>query len=52
MRYERPVVTDFGSIAAHTFQNPAGNYKQYETVYHLDWKCETSSGTGENRCDT
>jgi hypothetical protein len=22
MRYEKPVITDFGSIAAHTFQTP------------------------------
>jgi hypothetical protein len=22
MRYERPVVTDFGSVAAHTYDNP------------------------------
>jgi hypothetical protein len=49
LRYEKPVVVDYGSIASHTFMNPAGNYKQAEGVYHLDWMGETSAGSGEDR---
>jgi hypothetical protein len=49
--YERPVVTDLGSIGDHTFTNPvSGTSKQYDDIFHLDWKCETSAGSGEDRC--
>ena len=50
--YERPVITDLGSIGDHTFQNPAGNYKGGVDVWHYDWKCEQSAGSGENRCES
>ncbi|MGH2756358.1 MAG: hypothetical protein ACRDI3_01055 [Actinomycetota bacterium] len=50
MIYEAPTVSDYGSIADHTFGNNGGNEKGGGVVQHYDWKCEWSSGPGENNC--
>lgn len=43
MTYERPVVTDFGSIADHTFMTPGGTVKGCLTNCHLDSFTEQSA---------
>lgn len=45
MTYERPEVSDFGSIADHTFITPGG-VKGCQVGCHLDKFTEQSSGTG------
>lgn len=42
MKYEKPEVTDFGSIADHTFTTPGGNVKGCTTNCHLDKYNENS----------
>ena len=47
MEYQTPVVTDFGSIADHTYNNP-GNGDKMNTPrepWHFDKWCEYSGGT-------
>jgi hypothetical protein len=36
MRYEKPEVTDFGSIAGHTYDNPGEGDKSDFTDYETD----------------
>jgi hypothetical protein len=36
MRYEKPEVTDFGSIADHTYDNPGAGDKSDFTDYETD----------------
>lgn len=36
MRYETPSITDFGSIAGHTFDNPGKGDKSTFTDYETD----------------
>jgi hypothetical protein len=36
MEYEKPVVTDFGSIVDHTFTTPGGATKGCTVNCHLD----------------
>ncbi len=36
MRYEKPEVEDFGSIAGHTFDNPGAGDKSDFTDYETD----------------
>jgi hypothetical protein len=43
MTYERPEVTDFGSIADHTFTTPGGNVKGCQANCHLDSFTENSA---------
>jgi len=44
MVYTRPTITDFGSIAAHTFLTPGGETKNKERVPgHIDNFTECSS---------
>ena len=47
MRYEKPEVLDFGSIAGHTYDNPGvGDKMDYPVEpYHLDKFCEYSGGS-------
>ena len=41
-KYEKPVVSDFGSIADHTFLTPGGNPKGCKVNCHTDKKNEQS----------
>ena len=53
MQYKQPVVVDLGSITEHTFNSSQGNPEQSKSaaIFHLDWACETSSGSAEpNNC--
>jgi len=50
--YEKPTITSLGSIANHTFTNPAGNNKGGGDVWHYDWMAEHSAGSGEDRSGT
>jgi len=51
MKYEKPEIVNLGSIGDHTFMpNPGGNEKGGGDVWHYDWKCEMSAGSGEDRC--
>jgi hypothetical protein len=43
MRYEKPVVVDFGSITDHTFTTPGGNVKGCTVNCHLDSFLEQSA---------
>jgi hypothetical protein len=43
MTYERPEVTDFGSIADHTFTTPGGRPKGCQAGCHLDSFTENSA---------
>jgi hypothetical protein len=52
MIYESPVIQDLGSVAKRTFTNEVSGNSKQAVIYHLDWKCETSSGSGEDRCGT
>lgn len=46
MQYEKPEVTDFGSIAGHTFlAGGSDNFKGGGDVQHLDKFCEWSGGS-------
>ena len=36
MRYEKPEVKDFGSIAGHTFDNPGSGDKSSDTTFEQD----------------
>ena len=36
MKYEKPVVTDFGSVASHTFDTPGVGDKSSDTTYETD----------------
>lgn len=36
MKYEKPEVTDFGSVASHTFDNPGEGDKSDFTNYETD----------------
>ncbi len=36
MRYSKPTIKDFGSIAGHTFQTPGKGTKSTNTTYQLD----------------
>jgi hypothetical protein len=45
MRYEKPVVTDLGSIVDHTFTTPHGQVKGCQTNCHLDKFTENSGLT-------
>ena len=36
MRYEKPEVKDFGSIAGHTFDNPCVGDKSSDTTFETD----------------
>lgn len=48
MRYASPVITDFGSIAAHTFSVGTDNTKNHDAVPgHIDIHGECSGGSGE-----
>jgi len=54
MQYESPRVTDFGSIASHTFYaGGSGNLKGGGDPQHLDNFCEWSGGSDVNSdlCD-
>ena len=53
MQYERPVVLDFGSIAAHTWDNPGVGDKMEEPIepFHLDKFCEFSGGSDVDFAD-
>lgn len=51
MRYERPVITDFGSIADHTFMPvpigmPPKSHKGFENCRVETTNCELSSPNG------
>lgn len=46
MAYSRPVVSDFGSIMAHTFQTPGKGTKSGNTAYELDKFNEYSHPAG------
>ena len=55
MKYEKPCVTDLGSIVEHTWNSSAANPDQEKgggIPQHLDWACEWSSGSGEDRSGT
>jgi hypothetical protein len=43
--YEKPLVTDFGSISDHTFTTPSGKKKGCKTGCHIDMFGEMSAGT-------
>jgi hypothetical protein len=47
MIYQTPVVRDFGSIAAHTYNNPGEGDKMDTPIepWHYDKFCEFSGGT-------
>jgi hypothetical protein len=45
MEYEKPVITDFGSIVDHTFTTPGG-VKGCTVGCHLDMFNEQSATTG------
>jgi hypothetical protein len=45
LRYERPMVVDYGSIADHTFTTPGG-HKGCQVNCHLDKFMENSSLSG------
>lgn len=55
VQYETPMVVDFGSIAAHTYDNPGVGDKMDRPVepYHLDKFCEFSGGSDADNpiCD-
>jgi hypothetical protein len=55
VQYETPMVIDFGSIAAHTYDNPGEGDKMNEPIepYHLDKFCEFSGGSDADNpiCD-
>ena len=52
MTYKAPAITDFGSIASHTFATPGGNVKGgQEPMAHLDKFCELSGFTGTDPGD-
>jgi hypothetical protein len=36
MRYEKPEVKDFGSIAKHTYDNPGAGDKSSDTTFETD----------------
>ena len=36
MRYESPAIEDFGSISAHTFDNPGKGDKSSNTTFETD----------------
>lgn len=42
--YQAPLIVDFGSIAAHTFQTP-GTIKGGGVIWHCDMWNEQSSGS-------
>ena len=46
MRYEKPLVTDFGSIGEHTFQTPGKGDKSGNTTYETDKYGEFSHPAG------
>ena len=49
MQYESPRVTDFGSIASHTFlAGGSDNIKGGGDPQHLDMHCEWSGGSDVN----
>lgn len=43
MKYEKPEVSDFGSIVDHTFTTPHGQVKGCQTNCHLDSFTEQSA---------
>ena len=47
MIYRQPAITDFGSIASHTYNNPGAGDKMNTPVepWHYDKWCEFSGGT-------
>ncbi len=47
MAYQRPTVTDFGSIARHTFDNPGKGDKSSNTNFETDKFGEYSHPSGE-----
>ena len=46
MEYTKPEITDFGSIADHTFGTPGGNEKGCQVNCHLDKFTENSALPG------
>ena len=48
MKYQIPAVTDFGSIAAHTFDNPGKGDKSSDTTFETDKFGEFSHPYGED----
>jgi hypothetical protein len=44
--YEAPVITDFGSIADHTFQTPGEGTKSSDTTFETDKFHELSHPAG------
>ena len=48
LRYEKPFVTDLGSISENTWTTPGGNIKGGGPIYHLDKFCEPSGCTSAN----
>jgi hypothetical protein len=42
MAYEKPTVTDFGSIADHTFQTPGKGTKSTDSTFETDKYAEFS----------
>jgi hypothetical protein len=46
MKYEKPAVKDFGSIAGHTFDNPGVGDKSTFTDYQTDNYLEYSHPAG------
>lgn len=42
MAYEKPLVTDFGSVAAHTYTTPGAGTKSADTTFETDKFAEFS----------
>jgi hypothetical protein len=53
MLYKAPTITDYGSIASHTFTTPGGVGVKggVEPFAHLDVHCELSAFTGTDPGD-
>lgn len=51
MEYEKPYVTDLGSISQNTWQTPGGRIKGGGDIWHLDKFCEMSGCTSADSPD-
>lgn len=51
MKYEKPFVTDLGSISEHTWTTPGGRIKGGGPIFHLDKFCEPSGCSSANDPD-
>ncbi len=48
--YQAPALTELGSIADHTFNNPGKGDKSSDTTFSTDKFCEFSHSGGEDQC--